>query len=175
LDFNNFFSPQEFSQWWKTSAQSFAEYVEFCEDPCTYEDNSWAELASSNNIKLAVDCYEYPERNSFAAAEYLVLKPARMNVVQWLKKLDQPDRHKFVVTHYMDHPVGVAHAAAVAMKLKFFIRERLVVCGLLPLAETNLEDWELECKGPHILFAHDEGIGFSEKLHQLNWELLWQG
>ncbi|MCB0357722.1 MAG: hypothetical protein KDD40_11970 [Bdellovibrionales bacterium] len=169
LDFNECFKIDEFEKWQKELQLHKQAIIDYYEDPCPYEESAWQKW-QLQGLALAKDVRFSTEPILTKGIEVFVLKPALLNIIEWLKKLENPKKYRFVVTHYMDTALGVAQATASALKLKFFVKEGLGVCGLLPANQLpkNLQ-WDLQTRGPHLLFKDDMGIGFTEELNQIAW------
>ncbi|MCB0391319.1 MAG: hypothetical protein KDD58_08510 [Bdellovibrionales bacterium] len=171
LDFNELFSFEEFDTWLKHTGFHKEGVIDFYEDPCVY-DKTWWKKWKIQGLRLARDCYELEDQEQHEGVQVFVLKPSRINVIEWLKKLDNPQNYEYVITHYLDSPLGVAQAAASALKMKFFVGNRLLNCGLLMNHSIPSLEWNISNRGPHILFRDDIGLGFSKELGELNWSPL---
>lgn len=169
LDFNSSMGPDEFSYWLLHNGWSTSELVDYIEDPTEYDSNYWRDL-KGKGLRLAKDITNGDPWASEGVSTF-VLKPSLVNVVEWLKKLPNPKEYQYVITHYMDSPLAVAQAAASALKLQFFVRDRLKACGLLHAPTLpEFKDWQIECRGPHLVFGDDKGLGFSKQLQELDWK-----
>ncbi|MCB9025843.1 MAG: hypothetical protein H6625_05970 [Bdellovibrionaceae bacterium] len=172
LDFNEYFDFEAFDFWQSENAFHQQGIIDFYEDPTPYERQYWKKWKELG-LRLAKDFTTKDDLSACDGIDVFVLKPAKVNVIEWLKHLKDAKNFQYVITHYLDTPLGVAQAAACALKLKFFVGERLLACGLLPLHMENLPkelQWPLSYRGPHLLFNNDIGLGFSEELGEIDWK-----
>ena len=151
---------------------SLSEKIQFVEDICTYSQPEWNALRKYG-VELAVDNISEDTNFEGLEADVMVLKPARYNIIERLKKVRNKNL-KFVVTHSMDHSFGIMSAMAMAIKLQFFVKDRLMDCGFLPGSQFSLDSnfAEFEIKGPHIVPKDDIGFGSTADLAALPWKIL---
>jgi O-succinylbenzoate synthase len=147
--------------------------IEFVEDPFPWDPTLWSD--ASKLVPLAIDHEitkinwdSLPEKSPF---KFVVVKPARMDVQKTLEKIVKHDL-KMVVTSSLDHPVGVAHALAVASEFKKTYPARLADCGCLTnrAYKANSFSAQFITNGPFLVQPLGTGIGFDEILSSLNWE-----
>ncbi|MCB0340965.1 MAG: hypothetical protein H6626_10025 [Pseudobdellovibrionaceae bacterium] len=130
LDFNEYFSDENFSRWMAKVQPWLSDHLDFIEDPCFFDSDSWSSLAETYGLRLALDMGADPfEIEDVSGVSVLVLKPARQNWVKIVERFAQSDL-QFVVTHSMDHPVGQLAALSAACDLADIYPERLLDCGL---------------------------------------------
>ncbi len=170
LDFNSSYTAEDFTAWLE-SHKLLLERVDFIEDPTEYDSAKWSAWRKKFKVNLALDLWNQSLRSEWSGASHLIFKPARMNAIEFLKQLKDVKDYKFVVTHFLDHSVGVATAAATALKMKFFIKDKLIECGLIP---THEKDSWVESKGPHLVMQTHFGIGFNEELAKIKWSTLYE-
>ncbi len=169
LDFNEFFTVAEFDTWQSLNKFHEVGIIDYYEDPCSYEASYWQGW-KTKGLRLAKDFNEDSDPVQAEGVQVFILKPALCNIVEWLKKLKSPKDYEYVVTHYLDSPLGVAQAVASAIKLQFFVKDRLLTCGLLPVNNViNDLNWKIQTRGPHLLFEDDLGLGFTKHLAKLEW------
>lgn len=150
--------------------------VDFIEDPCPYDEETWRMLRERSGLRLA---YDRPSLRALSrprtgergpqkvpgqrriAADYLIHKPAIQSL--W------PDFDNVVVTSYMDHPLGQFVAAYVAATRDVDPR-----CGLFThvLYEPNEFIEAIESDGARLLPPRGTGLGFDELLARLPWKKL---
>jgi len=75
--------------------------IDFVEDPCPYDPDTWRTLHEKTGLRLALD-----RGVSTTGVDLLVVKPAVQDV--------PPTGLPIIITSYMDHPIGQLHAAYVA-------------------------------------------------------------
>ena len=161
IDFNARLTPEEFLRISKTLPR---ERIDFIEDPCPYEEQTWQMLRTKTGIRLAYDVpqYEPPptaNRQPPTAFDLLVHKPARRT--EW------PLHDDVVVTSYMDHAVGQFFAAYVAATHDVNPR-----CGLMThvLYEPDAFFGRIERDGARLLPPRGTGLGFDDLLERLPWK-----
>lgn len=155
IDFNATLASAEFLDVVKLLPE---ERVDFVEDPCPYDEQTWARLRELTGLRLAVDRMA-PDGHAY---DVLVHKPALS--MNW----PQIDR-EIVVTSYMDHPVGQFGAAYVAATHRTSAR-----CGLMThvLYEPDPFIERIERDGARLLPPQGSGIGFDDLLEKLPWKML---
>jgi len=100
LDFNHQLTRNAFE---KFLEKGIMNRIDFYEDPFPYEERAWKEVQEQYGVRLAYDRgTEQPKRSSAAIR---IIKPAIQEV---------PSAEHFVVTSYLDHPIGQLAAAYVA-------------------------------------------------------------
>ena len=92
-----------------------------------------------------------------------MVKPAKQSITL-VKGVD------FVVTSYLDHPVGIAHAYWQAQSLGLQKRNY----GLMSwnIYEKTLFNFWIQDKGPRFNFKSGFGIGFDDLWDTLEWKQL---
>ena len=75
--------------------------IDFVEDPCPYDAETWTRLRAETRLRLALDRGDAED-----GVDVLVVKPAVQDLPRTAKEI--------VVTSYMDHPIGQLHAAYIA-------------------------------------------------------------
>ncbi|MNT38479.1 hypothetical protein D3C72_1746740 [compost metagenome] len=125
-------------------------------------------------MKLAID-NEYSKVNwntiTQVPFDVVVIKPAKMDVIQ---ALDNCTRFKLqaTITSYMDHPVGMVHALAVATEFKKSHGDMLLNPGCLTHRIYKMDAFaaELQTQGPFIVKAAGYGVGFDKLLESTTWQ-----
>jgi len=182
FDANSLFNNKEiFSFWIKLSLKS-RQQVEFIEDPCLYDKNTWKQL-EENGIPLAIDHEIQNWKNSNSSSSptpsgkvVFVLKPAIHNMIKWKEELIQTP-HQFVITSYLDHPVGLLHALWTTETFFVDFPTQLLTCGLnFPFYQTQLEQFWCGLSFDNSSYSwtgeHTYGIGFSKVLEGLSWQTI---
>lgn len=156
IDFNATLTPAEFLD--VVEALPY-ERVDFIEDPCPYEEQTWGRLRDVTGLRLALDRGAVPAGGSY---DVLIHKPALHAV--W----PEEDR-EIVVTSYMDHPVGQLGAAYVAASHPAAAR-----CGLMThvLYEADAFIERMQRSGARLVPPGGTGIGFDDLLDELPWKTL---
>jgi o-succinylbenzoate synthase len=155
IDFNATLTAEEFLE---IAATLPKERIDFVEDPCPYDEETWRSLAEETGLTLAYD--QPPTANRQPPTEYDVRihKPAIR--AEW------PMHQDVVVTSYMDHPIGQFGAAYVAATHRTNAR-----CGLFThvLYEPDAFIERIAADGARLLAPRGTGIGFDDLLEQLSW------
>lgn len=130
--------------------------IDFIEDPCPYDANTWRKLHDRTGLRLALD-------RTFAeeGVDVVVVKPAIQQVPKTEKEI--------VITSYMDHPVGQLGAAYIAAKHATSKR-----CGLVThvLYDSNAFSEQLSLDGMRLAAPQGTGIGFDDLLERQPWRRL---
>ncbi len=191
LDFNSLFSSTEVMFFWSQLLPQAQKQIEFIEDPCPYSADTWGQLEELN-IPLAID-FELKKlvaQESNASTEFstisplskkvtLVLKPAIQNMDTWFSWIKK-NQHPFIITSYLDHPIGLLHALHWAELFQKEFGSLMRVSGLsLSLSASELTHyWPslVQHKNQGNYWFHTEendyGIGFTQKLESLSWQQL---
>jgi O-succinylbenzoate synthase len=149
IDFNARLTAEEFLRVAETLPK---ERIDFVEDPCPYDRETWAALRARTGLKLALDRFT-------GEADVLVHKPA-------LSAEFPGFGEEIVVTSYMDHPVGQFFAAYVAATHRVNAR-----CGLMThvLYEPDAFAERVERDGARLLPPQGTGVGFDDLLGSVRW------
>lgn len=164
IDFNGTLTAEEFLEIAKTLPR---ERIDFIEDPCPYDPQTWDSLREKTGLHLALD---------LAALDFAVdgrtVMPGTYDVMVHKPALrtDWPDADvEIVVTSYLDHPIGqfgAAHAAAT--------HQVAARCGLMThvLYEADAFIERIGCAGARLLPPKGTGLGFDDLLEGLPWTTL---
>ncbi len=155
IDFNATLTAAEFLRIAGTLPR---ERIDFVEDPCPYDAQTWTRLREATGLRLAYDRPPVADGAQPILCDTLVHKPA----VGW----DWPDGTDVVVTTVMDHPVGQYGAAYVAAAHRTNPR-----CGLFThvLYEPDAFLERVRSAGSRLLAPAGTGIGFDDLLERLAW------
>jgi len=153
IDFNATLSAEEFVEIARTLPR---ERIDFIEDPCPYDPQTWQRLRERTGLRLALD-----RGTGDGGYDVLVHKPALS--AQW------PGAGEIVVTSYMDHAIGQFGAAYVAAAHRIEGR-----CGLMThvLYEPDAFIDRIERDGARLLPPKGTGIGFDDLLEKQSWTTL---
>jgi O-succinylbenzoate synthase len=194
LDFNETFSYNSFLDFWNLLSSQIKSRIEYCEDPIPWSVENWLNLHNLG-VPLAADrvlddlmlevfgdlnkfsLIKVEKEKIFAFIKVFVLKPAKYNLDLLFNLKEQEiselvkNNIKFVVTSYLDHPVGVAHAFVEALKLKKMYSDLLITCGLNSAGAYEKINFNLE---ENIIKSLNDstrefGIGFSNLLENQKW------
>jgi len=173
LDFNSTSDFSTFERMLTAIPAGLRRKIEYVEDPFRFDIETWTEAAKL--APLAVD-FEYAnvpwsDIGGELPFAYLVLKPARQDVDQVMRKIVRYGL-KVSVSSSMDHTVGVVHALAIAGQLKSHIGSQLVESGCLTtrLYRGDPFSSRLMQQGPFLTKPEGTGIGFDDLFAALDWE-----
>jgi o-succinylbenzoate synthase len=159
----------------KLLAPEIKQRIEFIEDPFTWNLNGWTD--ASTIFPLALDQeykkVKWTEITSASPFKVLVIKPARQDVEDAVHQAIAKNI-KIVVTSSLDHPVGIAHAAHVAMELKAKHPQNVIECGCLSDRSYRPNDFstKLVTQGADFIKVEGSGIGFDQLWESLKWQEL---
>lgn len=156
IDFNARLTADEFV---RVAATLPRERIDFVEDPCPYDEATWAELRERTGLRLALDM----ERGDKPphSIDVLVIKPAYQEI--------PCDDAEIVVTSYMDHPLGQLCAAYAAATARI-----TTTCGLVThvLYEPDAFIERMRIDGTRLVPPGGTGFGFDDLLEALPWRRL---
>lgn len=168
LDCNGSLNPADAKKLAKKITTSLKKRVEFIEDPCPFDEGAWKALAES--FQLAADQIGKEESRDLAAIH--VIKPAGEEYEPyWTAPAPEV---RYVVTSYMDHPIGQMASAYIAALFQKKSPDRLLACGLLThhLYENNAYSDRIHSQGPQLRAPEGNGFGFDDLLEKEDWKAL---
>lgn len=170
LDFNAHLSRERFNDWIEKNLKWLKPHLDFIEDPFAYEAKDWARVQTNFEIDLALDLAGDPLRTMGEGANVVIIKPAIQDELEILKTLKRPDM-RFVMTHYMDFPVGQMSAYAAAQRAVLSGETRLSTCGLQhhDVYEGFTFQDAIGEEGPYIVPPQGAGLGFTDLLEKQEW------
>ena len=178
LDFNASVSWFEFQMFFAGLDDSTLESIQYVEDPCTYDVKNWREAQKITKIAMDNQFSKYAmtaadENSQGPVFDVLILKPAKMNIEDSIT-LCRKFNLQMTVTSYMDHPVGMLHALAVAMQLKKTLGAQILEAGCYThhLYEADQFSEEINIQDANIIPPQGFGIGFDKILEALPWQLI---
>jgi O-succinylbenzoate synthase len=174
FDFNSQRSHVEVQEWIQGLSPALRQAIEFIEDPCTWNLGAWASLRETANVPLALDqgsenIYSTAGAETDPIAQLLsdvIVKPAVQD-----PSMIENMALKYVVTSYLDHPIGQMGAALEAGYLAE--KMKVGVCGLLSHTSYEMNSYSeaFPSKGPTLTPRLNEaGIGFTDLLEKENWQ-----
>ncbi len=135
------------------SLLTFKDFIELIEDPFLssdlWPDQDWV-------------AYDHPPfAYETVDSTWQIMKPAYQNVTD-------AKANQVIVTSYLDHPIGIAHAFFEAS----FLGVQKNEYGLMShfTYEPNEFYSEIQTEGPWLSFKPGPGIGFEEHLKQQDWQ-----
>jgi O-succinylbenzoate synthase len=170
LDFNAILSRDRFVEWFEKNQNWLRPKLEFTEDPFPYDPKEWRTISEKYGLSFALDLAASPLSVTAEGAQVIVIKPAIQNELKIIQKFRETNK-KFVITHYMDFPVGQMCAFVSAQEVFSLLGPRLLSCGL---QQHDLYDGQsfqnlIRHDGPFILPPEGWGLGFDSLLQNLNW------
>lgn len=173
FDFNNQLNEKLWESFCLELPDFLISKIEFVEDPFIFNEKTWKQAQRILPLALdfqLVNSSKVRELVSKECAEYFIYKPSARMLPQGLEQ-------KIVITSYMDHPIGVAHALAEYQKLKKQRVNMSVVSGLGTLSffqdsmAVSKYIHQLHCDGPLLTIKTSGfGVGFEEALEQESWQ-----
>lgn len=189
FDFNSQRNHEEVRTWIQSLSPALRQAIEFIEDPCPWNLGNWLTLHEASHLPLALD---HGSEEIFSTADeptnpedmpasdmsrpvvktlaqllsYAVVKPAVQDPSRIVNR-----SLRYVVTSYLDHPVGQMGAALEAGYLAE--RVKVATCGLLShhSYEANSYSEAITSKGPVLTpSSGDAGLGFTALLEKENWQ-----
>jgi len=169
LDFNEKLCRNGFVEFWRKMPGKLQKQIDFIEDPYPYDPTAWTADQEYLQVSFASD------RQSQKAVQYpnschaIVLKPAVERMPNLL-----PVSNRFVVTTYLDHPVGQMCAAYASAILKKQYPHLVGTCGLMShlCYERNEFIDAMRSKDTALLPTEGNGFGFDSLLEALPWQNL---
>jgi len=169
LDVNARWSVSEFKEFIEKIPADLKSIIEFIEDPFHSAPELWPALSRQYAVSFARDFADDLERDHL---DYRVriLKPAVADI-QKIAEAEAEDV-RFVVTSYLDHPVGQVCAAFEAAELKKKYGNRVLQCGLLSQNAYEQNDFseQMAARGPKFPEVGGHGFGFDEILTNIRWQ-----
>ncbi|WP_413289991.1 enolase C-terminal domain-like protein [Bdellovibrio sp. HCB337] len=171
LDFNAVGTWQTYERFMSSIDKVALTRVQYVEDPFPFDPQAWME--AKKFAPIAVD-NEISKVNLKKMGpkpfDVVILKPAKMDVNSTLQNCIINDL-KVTVTSYMDHPVGVIHALAIATELKKAHPQRILDtgCMTLRLFQMDLYAAEVISSGAFLKRPAGRGIGFDTLLAKEPW------
>lgn len=180
LDANGLFSFDEIAKFWNQLSTEAKKTIQFVEDPCHYEEEHWSRLENLG-MPLAIDFEINRWKSKSLKASptesgqiFFVFKPAIQDISLWSEWLNQ-NPHRFLLTSYLDHPVGLLHALWTAETMWKQFPGLMQVNGLnLPISLDELAEFWPGLHRTQDANSHWEGvsaggIGFAQQLENLEW------
>ncbi len=163
LDFNAVGTWQTYERFMTSLNKVALTRVQYVEDPFPFDEESW--LEAKRFAPLAIDNEFHKvdlKKIKTKPFDVVILKPAKMDVNATLQDCITHDL-KITVTSYMDHPVGVMHALAVACELKKGSPQRVLDAGCMTMQLFQMDSYSAKVTqaGPYLKRADAKGVGFS--------------
>jgi o-succinylbenzoate synthase len=171
LDFNANLSRERFVEWLAKNLSWLKPRLDFIEDPFTYEPREWQKISQDYKIDLALDLAGDPIAAHAEGANVIVIKPAVQNPEKILRAISGAEK-RFVITHYMDFPIGQMSAYVAAQQLIAAGEKRIGVCGLQhhDIYEGFTFQDLIKNDGPFIVPPEGHGLGFDHLLDKQEWQ-----
>ena len=165
LDVNSSLTAERLLDWHASLSDKAKETIEFLEDPTPYEPDVWETLQSATGWAFAVDAMQPVATHGF---RFRVLKPAVEDTSHFT-----PDDGAFLVTSYMEHPLGQLYAAYEAGRLAKRFPNQITSCGLATHGLVHQLDPVLDLgHGPELTLPQGTGLGLDTYLEKLPWQPL---
>lgn len=164
LDMNALWSASDFKFFADKIPSEYKTRIEFIEDPFHSAQDHWSLLSKTYNFSFARD-FEFGD-----AYAVRIIKPAVQKTIETADS--EGAEVKFVVTSYLDHPLGQVAAAFEAAQLKKKFGDRVLECGLLSqdVYEPNEFSKHLKIQNGRFEKLKGYGFGFDEILKTQRWQ-----
>jgi O-succinylbenzoate synthase len=173
LDFNAIGTWQSYERFMSGLNKVALSRIQYVEDPFPFEEQSWIEARKFAPIAIDNEAHKVDlMRVKNKPFDVVILKPAKMDVNATVQACIIQD-FKITVTSYMDHPLGVMHALAVAGELKKAHPHRILDAGCLTTRLFQMDPYSAAAviQGPYLKRAEGKGIGFDTLLSREPWSL----
>lgn len=173
LDANALFTAEEFRAWAAFLDEGIRRAVDFVEDPCIYDNETWSSLADATGLSLALDWQLPATPPPWPGASNLVLKPSTQEAFPLADAAARAGLN-LVVTHSLDHPLGRATALWTAMRLRQRHADVLLECGLGGADHAPIDGWPTADRsaGPLVEPPEGTGFGYDDLLGAIRWHSL---
>lgn len=174
LDFNALGTWQTYERFMSSLDKVALTRVQYVEDPFPYDAQAWMEAKKFAPIAIDNEISKVNlKKMGPKPFDVVILKPAKMDVNSTLQSCIINDL-KLVVTSYMDHPVGVVHALAIATELKKAHPQRILDAGCMTLRLFQMDAYaaEVVISGAFLKRPTGRGIGFESLLAKEPWAQL---
>lgn len=182
LDFNATLAFSSVDDYLTKIPRRLRSQIEFIEDPCSFSAESWGKLKDKHALELALDLeainpIRVKQAVDASCVNYFVLKPAVQDPEQIWQAAGasfEGSQVKFVMTSYLDHPLGQASAAWASAVFNQAHPGRLSDCGLLShfVYEPSEFSDQIGVDGPYFLNVDGTGFGFDLLLKAQSWQVL---
>ncbi len=167
IDFNETMTRDALCRWHDSLGEAARRRLQWVEDPCPYDPETWDALHQHTGWELALDRQAAHPQGGF---QILVFKPAVMKLDNLGTWPDQRDAC-VVVSSYMDHPLGQLYAAFQATRLAGRFPELRLLGGLATHGLfTGLPPALDLGQGPRIAPPPGTGLGLDDYLESLPWK-----
>lgn len=174
LDFNSLGTWQTYERFMSSVNKIALARVQYVEDPFPFDEEAWLEAKRFAPLAIDSDLDKIDlKKLKTKPFDTVILKPAKHDVNAILQNCIIND-YKVTVTSYMDHPLGVMHALAVAGELKKAHPQRILDAGCLTTRLFQMDTYSAEVvpSGPYLKRADGKGIGFDALLAREPWSQL---
>lgn len=171
LDFNAVGTWQTYEKFMSSLDKIALQRIQYVEDPFQYDEQAWVEARKF--CPLAIDNQVHKVNFKTLKTrpfDVVILKPAKMDVTSFAQECVVRDL-KMTVTSYMDHPVGVIHALAIACEMKKTYPQRMLDAGCLTTRTFQMDTYSAEVvpTGPFLKRPPGLGIGFDNLFAKEKW------
>lgn len=174
LDFNAVGSWQTYERFMSSLDKVALQRIQYVEDPFPFDAQAWTEAKRFAPIAIDNQLSKIDLKKLNAKPfDVVILKPAKNDVNSILHHSIVHD-FKITVTSYMDHPVGVVHALAIASEMKKAHPHRVLDAGCMTLKLFQMDSYSAEVvtSGPFLKRPTGKGIGFDALLAREPWTQL---
>jgi len=171
LDFNAVGTWQTYERFMSSLDKVALQRVQYVEDPFPFDVQAWTEAKRFAPIAIDSQLAKVDLKKLRGKPfDVVILKPVKTDVNAILHQSVIHD-FKITVSSYMDHPVGVIHALAIASELKKAHPQRILDAGCMTLKLFQMDSYaaEVVTSGPFLKRPAGKGIGFDTLLSREPW------
>ena len=171
IDCNGSLHWQDFETFFSGVEKSYRARLDYVEDPFPYDEKIYREARVLTRVAVDRDFSKIDFNQKEAPpVDQLILKPAIQDVESFMTQVNKWNI-PVTVTSYMDHPVGMVHAALLAGELKKKNEQLIGTSGCLHhhLYQKDVYQAEMMIQGPYIQKVGGKGIGFDFLFHKEAW------
>ena len=172
LDFNACLNLESYKDFLNLISDQLKKSIEYIEEPFPFS-KEWAQVSSQ--IPLAID-HEISKivtpEELVDLVQVIVLKPAKQDIADYVVSYEHLPV-KFVITNYMDHPVGTLFASYEACRWHHKMPDKFLPSGCWTQnILKSTPEFILNYKDGYLFFPVGIGVGFDQELAHQEWSLI---
>ena len=172
LDFNACLNLESYKIFLNLISDQLKKSIEYIEEPFPFS-KEWAQV--SLQIPLAID-HEISKivtpEELVDLVQVIILKPAKQDIADYVVSYEHLPV-KFVITNYMDHPVGTLFASYEACRWHHKMPDKFLPSGCWTQnILKSTPEFILNYKDGYLFFPVGIGVGFDQELAHQEWSLM---